>query len=177
MSLFKKLPGQEEKSNPEESAKPQGIIPCKSETELFEMYGGPAFEKQLLFNKLIGQYNWNVDTKKGEITFGTQFRFPVQIIGTFSQSSGTWLWAWANTQSALPDVITKQASELKKYGDDNGIEFLSKGEFPFAKDKLQFIALIASGAFGCSGYYLGNYGSGTMVATITSPEAESQAKY
>jgi hypothetical protein len=154
----------------------QNIPAAKTETELFERYAGPAFEKQMHFSNLVGKYNWGVDMKKGEISFGSEFHFPLQVIGSFSHDGGTWLWAWANTQSGLSEQVTEHAVALQQYGEENGIDFLTEPEFEYEKNKLQFIALLASGMFGCSGYYLANYGSGTLLATITSPAAETPAE-
>lgn len=154
----------------------QNIPSGKTETELFERYAGPAFEKQLGFNNLVGKLNWNVDMKKGEISFGSQYHFPLQVIGTFSHNASSWLWAWANTGSGLSSQVTQQALAMQQYGKENGIGFFTEPEFEYEKNKLQFIALIASGMFGCSGYYLANYGAGTMVTTITSLGAETQGE-
>ena len=89
-------------------------------------------------------------------------------MGTFSHSSETWLWSWANTQSGLSESITQQAEQLRKYGEDNELDLLRNSQFDATKNDLHLIGLVASGMFGSSGYYIADYGQGAMVVTIKS---------
>ncbi|MGL4599597.1 MAG: DUF6882 domain-containing protein, partial [Bacteroidia bacterium] len=59
----------------------ENTSPCKSKQELIERYGGMAFDKQLDFAELVGGKNWNADIGKGEISFGGELHFPIQILG------------------------------------------------------------------------------------------------
>ena len=97
---------------------------------------------------------------KEEISFGPDLCFPIQVLGTFSYSSETWLWAWANSKSGLSEHIIEQSLLLKKYGEDNGIDLLLNNSFDFSKDELHLIGLIASGMFNTSAYYIADYGQG-----------------
>jgi hypothetical protein len=169
MGIFSKLFGQSDKSTPADTPSTQlNTTPCKSEQELIERYGGIALEKQLDFGDIIGSNNWNVDVTKGTISFGPELCFPMQSIGTFSHSSQTWLWAWANTKSGLPESIIQQSLQLKKYGEDNEIDLLRNDTFDFSKDELHLVGAIASGMFNSSAYYIADYGQGAMVVTIKS---------
>lgn len=155
--------GKTEQSNPQ-----QNLTPCKSEQELLEQFGGFAFDKQVDLGEVIGDNDWNVDMAKGEISFGANLIFPIQVLGTFSHSSETWLWSWANTQSGLSESITQQAEQLRKYGEDNEIDLLRNSKFDATKNDLHLIGLVASGMFDSSGYYIADYGQGAMVVTIKS---------
>ncbi|WP_316834380.1 DUF6882 domain-containing protein [Pedobacter nutrimenti] len=169
MGFFNKLFKQE--NNPVGTGEKLSKIdlePCKTEQELIQRFGGIALDKQSDLSEVIGSNNWNVDMTKGEISFGTNLVFPIQVLGTFSHSSETWLWAWANTESGLPESIIQQALQLKKYGEENEIPLLSNSEFDASKDDLHLIGLIASGMFNSSAYYVADYGQGAMVVTIKS---------
>jgi hypothetical protein len=167
MGLFSKLFGQSDKSTPADISKPQtNTTPCKTEQELIERYGGIALEKQLDFGEVIGNNNWSVNTTQATISFGQNLTFPMQVIGTISHSSQTWLWAWANTKSGLSESIIQQSWRLKKYGEENEIDLLRNDTFGFSKDKLHVIGIIASGMFNSSAYYIADYGQGAMVVTI-----------
>ncbi len=134
---------------------------------LLEQYGGIALEKQLDFGELIGDNNWNVDMTAGTISFGDTLRFPLQVLGTFSHSSETWLWAWANQQSDLPDAIQQNALQLKKYGEDNGIDLLRNSKFDFSTNELHLMGIIATGLCHADAYYIADYGQGAMLLTVT----------
>ena len=173
MGLFNKLFGHSEKIEKTiETHHQQDEIICKTEQELLERFGGNAFDKQIDLGEVIGNNNWNVDMTKEEISFGTNIVFPIQVLGTFSHSSETWLWAWANSKSGLSDNIIQQALQLKKYGEENEIDFLRNSQFDTIKNDLHLIGLIASGMFNSSGYYIADYGQGAMVLTIKSEKID-----
>ena len=167
MGLFSKLFGQPDKSTPADISKPQvNTIPCKTEQELIERYGGIALDKQLDFGEVIGKNNWKVDMTQGTISFGQHLTFPMQVLGTISHASQTWLWAWANTKSGLSESIIQQSLQLKKYGEENEIDLLRNDTFGFSKNELHVMGIIASGMFNSSAYYIADYGQGAMVVTI-----------
>ena len=171
MSIFKKSFGGKTEQTGENQTDNTYI--CKSEQELIERYGGVALEKQHHFADIVGDLSWNVDMQTGKISFGDKFIFSFEILGTFSHSSETWLWAWANERSGIPENLMKQALTLQKYGQDNEIDLLKISEFNANKTDLHLIGAIASGMFNASGYYLANYGQGTMCVTIKSDEIDS----
>jgi len=153
---------------------PEDNLIYRTEQELIERFGGIAFDKQYDFATVIGNNNWNIDMSKEEISFGANIDFPIQVLGTFSHSSETWLWAWANTKSGLSEHITQQALQLKKYGEDQEIDLFSNSSFDFSKDELHRIGLIASGMFDASAYYIADYGQGAMLVTIKSDLVDHQ---
>jgi len=142
--------------------------------ELIEKYGAIATEKQAFFADIVGEMDWNVDMQQGEILFGNDLAFPMQVLGTFSHSSETWLWAWANSKSGISEELLEQANELKNYGEKFKIEFLTEEQFEIERNDMHYIGLIALGMGGSNGYYLGNYGAGTMCLTIKSQELEDK---
>ena len=108
MGLFSNFFGQSNKSVLSDTAMPQtNMAPCKTQQELIERYGGIALDKQLAFGEAIGNNNWNVDMTQGTISFGEDLTFPVQVLGTISHSSQTWLWAWANPKSGVSENVTR----------------------------------------------------------------------
>ena len=154
----------------------QNLTPCKTLEELLERYGGIALDKQIDFSEVIGNNSWNVDMSKEEITFGPNLSFPIQVLGTISYSSESWLWAWANTQSGLPENIIRQSLELKKYGEENEIDILRDSSFDFGKDDLHLIGIIASGTFNSTAYYIADYGQGAMVVTLRNDKIDNARK-
>lgn len=142
---------------------------------LFEKYAGIGFEKQYSLAEVIGDNNWNIDTGTGLISFG-EIDMPMQIIGTYSFHSETWLWAWANVASNIPANLLKQANELKAFGEEHNIEFLTKDEYKIESTDVHALGIIASGKFNSSAYYAGNFGDGIILVTAESPEVD-QVKY
>ena len=139
-----------------------------SENDFLEQFGAAALEKQRNLYEITGDLSWNVDMDKEEITFGEHLTFPMQVLGSFSNSSETWLWIWDNKAGGYAESVMKQALLLKQYGEENNIDLLTVGKFDAVENDLHLIGMIAVEMFNGSGYYLGNYGQGTMVLTIKS---------
>lgn len=149
---------------------------CKSEQELIERYGGIAFDKQIDVAELIGANSWSLDMINCEISFGNNLVIPFQILGSFSRSSQSWLWAWANTKAEMASDSLNHALKLKKYGEDNNIDFLKIDHFEASNIDLHLIGLTASGMMKSSGYYIADYGKGAMVFTLKSDAIDKIAK-
>ena len=139
-----------------------------SENDFLEKFGAVALEKQRNLFEVTGGLSWNVNMDTEEIIFGENLTFPMQVLGSFSHSSETWLWIWDNKAGGYAESVMKQALLLKQYGEENNIDLLAVGKFDAVPNDLHLIGMIAVEMFNASGYYLGNYGQGTMVVTIKS---------
>ncbi|MBF9221315.1 DUF6882 domain-containing protein [Hymenobacter ruricola] len=151
--------------------------PARPGQELLERYAALAFDKQTDLYEVIGDNSWNVDMAAGTISFGPQLVFPIQVLGSFSHQSETWLWAWDNAQSDLPEPLLAQARQLRAYGEQHGIDLLTVNQFDATPNDLHAIGSIASGMFEASGYYLADYGQGILVVTVESEQIDQGAKH
>lgn len=168
MGLFKNLFKKKEE-NTESINNQQDVVKYfTSENDFLEKFGAIALEKQRNLFAVTGGLSWNVDMNKEEITFGDDLTFPMQVLGSFSHSSETWLWIWKNEAGGYSESIMKQALLLQQYGEENNIDLLTVGKFDAVQNDLHLIGMMAVEMFKASGYYLGNYGQGTMVVTIKS---------
>ncbi|MBL4648991.1 MAG: hypothetical protein JKY03_04615 [Aureispira sp.] len=134
---------------------------------LVEQHAGLSFEKQLRFGELIGDEDWQLDMTEGTISFG-ELAFPIQVIGSFSFQDNSWMCAWANTQSGLPENLLQQSYKLRELGEEEDIDALSSGHFNVAEEFVHQIGLFACGFFETKSYYCANYGQGILVVTIDS---------
>lgn len=168
MGLFKNLFNTKKTQN--NSKENNGIENVKyftDENDFLEKFGAIALDKQRNLFSVIGENSWNVDMQKQEIYFG-DLTFPINVLGSFSHSSETWLWIWENKAGGYSEAIMEKALSLKKYGEENNIDLLKIPQFDAVENDLHLIGMIASELFNSSCYYLANYGQGTMVLTIDS---------
>ncbi|BDU25682.1 MULTISPECIES: DUF6882 domain-containing protein [unclassified Flavobacterium] len=173
MGLFNNLFKKKEENTESTTNQPNNTIHFASENDFLEKFGAIALEKQRNLFEITGGLSWNVDMNKEEITFGDDLTFPMQVLGSFSHSSETWLWIWDNKAGGYAESVMKQALLLKKYGEENNIDLLTVGKFDATQNDLHLIGMIAVEMFNASGYYLGNYGQGTMVVTIKSDAVDN----
>lgn len=63
-----------------------------------------------------------------------------QIYGSFSESDGSWEWAWNNPYAE--EAMSKDALKIREYGKQEGIEYLTTGMIPVPD--LTFATYLAS---------------------------------
>lgn len=73
---------------------------------------------------------YKIDINKGIISFGLK-KFKIQVLGTESDESNTWLWGWAN--DIFPDSSLKAAKEIKERGKELGLKALYSEQFELTK--------------------------------------------
>ncbi|WP_208813435.1 DUF6882 domain-containing protein [Micromonospora echinofusca] len=137
----------------------------------------PALARQLALADLLGERGWQVDINAGTVTFGDDLTYPIQLLGTESQGDGTWLWAWANSDSQLPPALLRAAEWLRGYGREHDIPELTGASHPLDRADGHLLALLAGGLTGQS-YYRGPYPGGALFflveqlpAAVTAPVA------
>jgi len=134
--------------------------------ELFDEHGALSFEKQLRLADLVGESNWRFDMDAGLLSFDT-FNSSVQLLGTVSEYSQTWLWAWANAESNIPGRLLRSSEELRAAGRRLNVAELIEAEFSVdAFQNGHRIAMVAVGILGATAYYRGPYEGGALFMLI-----------
>src|SRR5205814_580991 len=87
--------------------------------------------------EFLGQHNWQFNMQAGRLTFTSQedgrvqATCPIQVFGTTSSHSNTWLWSWANEESGIPEALLCGSKKINEQGrKDNVPLFLESGEVP-----------------------------------------------
>ena len=130
--------------------------------QLFTEHVGAALGRQLALADVLGDRDWHLDLGSGRATFGRDLTFSVQLLGTEATEDQTWLWAWANEESALPPALLRVAGELRALGERQRIELLAAPSFPTVAITGHEIAMVASGLAGGLPYYRGPYEGGAV---------------
>lgn len=76
---------------------------------------------------VVKNRNWNVDFSKGWIAFGED-QYPVELIGTESNQSNTWNWAYNNVNH-FPDSMIKIATDTYEKGQKWKLDALTMAQF------------------------------------------------
>lgn len=145
----------------------------KNYDTLFEKNGGIGLEKQFSLSEVIGDRNWQMDIDTRTLIFGGDITMDMEILGSYSYQSGTWLWIWANEQAGYPDAVTESARQFKAMGEEYNIEFLIKDEYKIEPIDVHALGIIASGEFNASAYYAGDYGEGIALMLVKSALVDS----
>ncbi|WP_333956197.1 DUF6882 domain-containing protein [Providencia vermicola] len=76
----------------------------------------------------LDQASWSVDQEEGTIVFQAPDDIvavaPVQIIGTYDQNQGNWLWGWANSSIEAP--LLQDALAVQEFAERKGYDQLTE---------------------------------------------------
>jgi hypothetical protein len=102
---------------------------------------------------------WDYDLAHGTLTFSKEgvprVIASILVVGTTSNSAGTWLWSWAN--GYLPDNVSEPVKKVREFGLNENLQDLTE---PYAENDEQFCwdmtaiaarLMEAKGAYRCPG--------------------------
>jgi len=140
-------------------------------------YLGQSLERQQALRE-VGRYLESIDLDTATARLG-EIPCIIQIIGR--DADGRWQWAWDDPPSTYPAVALYDALRLKAYGEQHGIEWLTRSGWPVAaygqEEALQALAVMLNHADGYgtenAPYLLKerlpNPGRGSMLMTVYLP--------
>lgn len=141
---------------------------------LFDRHAIASHDKQLRVAELCEQSDWQVDFEQGELHLGNGRRFQIQLLGSEAEEDDSWLWAWANRQSELPDSVTYAARRLREMGERLHTPELTTGHFQLDDLNGHAIAMLGVGLLRADGYYCAPIPGGSAYLLITgSPELKA----
>ncbi|KMM46156.1 hypothetical protein CWIS_06675 [Cellulomonas sp. A375-1] len=104
--------------------------------------------------------SWAVDLSAGTIawTFADKrVVAPVQILGSYVQSSGSWRWAWSN--EGIPVRVRADADRLRSWGEAGGHAAFTAAELQVDEQTAMTLAAIAVRVTRATGFYRGDHGA------------------
>lgn len=149
--------------------------PYDSEQALIERFAAIGLDKQHNLAEIIGERDWQVDLDQQKIYFGDDLSYSIQVLGSFSFDSESWLWAWANVQQGLAPELIQQANALKAYGEQHNISFLTEAMSECEETTAHLVGMLASGLFANSCYYAARHEHGIFLVSFTDPAIDAVA--
>ncbi len=136
---------------------------------LYDLHLCSSLEKQCHLAHLVDGLPWQLDLMAGHLQFGEQYRWSVQLLGTESSDSNTWLWGWANPTPGLPTTLLGAAYAMRLLGASLGIRSWTEPMQPHEQVDGSELALLASGLCHTQGYYRAPYNDGAAYLLIQDP--------
>lgn len=129
--------------------------------DLITRYGLIGLHKQHHFGEIIKDLDWQIDLEEGLIYFGEEAKFNIEVIGSESYVTNTWLWGWANKYSELPEKSLKLVNRVKEFGIKNNIKELYEESFEINNDLNGFnLSLVSMGIVNSNAIYSCEIGEG-----------------
>lgn len=174
MGLFDKFKKEKEVKSTVEKADRVSIFDTDyqiDKSNWFQVYsaclGSYITIQEACSEKVVKGRAWNADLAKGTLSFGDSV-YPVQFIGSESNSSGTWLWGWENL-NGFGEHILKFTNETKKLGELWNLEPLTISQFEisdtFNGHSLATVACGISKEKYC--YYRGPHSNGAVLMAFS----------
>ena len=98
---------------------------------------------------------WDYDFDQGTLTFSkdgvARVVASILVVGTTSETSGAWLWSWAN--SHLPPNVTEAMNKVRSFGEAEGLVELTNPSAPDAEYLGWGMTAVAAKILGSGGAY------------------------
>ena len=86
-------------------------------TDYLEQSALISLEKQDKLALLIGEDTYDLDLDAGKIRFDNSLEISFQVLGTESDNTLIWLWAWADEQTEeIPADLLRASREIRDWG-------------------------------------------------------------
>jgi hypothetical protein len=152
------------------------MAPVSTLRSYLEQYALLSLENQDKLELLTGEHMHELDLDAGSIRFN-ELRFPVQVIGTESYNTLTWLWAWADEQEEIPASLTQSAIQLRIWGAEAGIREFTIPSVDLNSADGHALAMIATQVCKASCYYRDAYEGGAVYLLIFDRTIDNQPSF
>jgi hypothetical protein len=143
----------------------------------FEKTALVSFEKQDTLLRQLDEHILELDLDAGIARFNSETVFPFQVLGTESDNSLTWLWAWADEQTEVPEELLRSAREMKALGAREGVTEFTLPSLDLNRADGTMLSLIASQVCAASGYYRDPYDGGTVFILLYGADSTSPPSF
>jgi hypothetical protein len=161
------------------SIRGRGGLPIKM-SELrayFDRYVLVSQEKQVKLERLIGDHTYELDLDARVVRFSGTLEVPLQVLGTQSDNTLTWLWAWAEEQTEIPRDLVRSSLEMKDWGVKTNVPECTAPSVDLDRADGGMISLIASEICRASCYYRDPYEGGALFLLLFNRDIERQPSF
>jgi hypothetical protein len=146
--------------------------------EYLEQFALLSFEKQDKLALLLGDYTYDLDLDAGKIRFNDSLEISFQVLGTESDNTLIWLWAWADEQTEEIPVDLHQASrELRDWGLRKGVQEFTLPSVDLHKADGHVLSMIAVELCNASCYFRDAYEGGSAYLLLFDKRIDTQPSF
>lgn len=147
-------------------------------TEYLEQFALLSLEKQDKLALLLGDHTYELDFDAGKIRFNNSLEFSFQVLGTESDNTLSWLWAWADEQTEEVPVDLLQASrELRDWGSRKGVQEFTLSSVDLHKADGHVLSMIACEICRASCYHRDAYEGGAAFLLLFDKRIDAQPSF
>jgi hypothetical protein len=140
----------------------------------FERSALLSLEKREKLLHLVGEHFLQLDLDAGVARFSERFSFPFQVLGTESENTLTWLWAWAEEQTEMPDHLLRASRDLRAWLQGAGLNSLALPSVDLDVADGTMISIVAAEVSKAGAFYRDHYEGGALFILLYGSEIDAQ---
>lgn len=117
---------------------------------------------------LGNEQQWSADLDAGIIVFqfadGLKATAPIQVVGTYNQVDGTFLWGWDHP--SVPEPLRKHAAVARQWGEKNKVKNFISRKISCSENDAWGFAAVANRLSNANGVYRGPSGTTLVFMTL-----------
>ena len=145
--------------------------------EQFEQCALAGREKQEKFLRLVGEHTVELDLDAGLARFTKHHAFPFQVLGTESENTLSWLWAWADEQTEMPQTLMKASFAMKVWLETKGLQEYARPSLDLDLADGTILSLVATQVCNAGCFYRDHYEGGALFILLYGAEIAAQAPF
>ena len=134
-------------------------------------------EKQDKLAKIIGENMHELDLDAGLIRFSRDLALPFQVLGTESYNTLTWLWAWAEEQTEIPENLVQTSLQLRDWGVREGIQEFTLPSVDIDHSDGNALAMVSTQISMANSYFRDSYEGGAAYLLIFDKSIENEPSF
>jgi hypothetical protein len=145
--------------------------------DYIERYALFSMEKQDKLSRIIGEQMHHLDLDAGVVQFNQGLALPFQVIGTESDNTLTWLWAWAEEQTEIPEHLMQTSLQLRDWGAREGINEFTLPSVDIDKTDGNAITLVSTQIANANSYFRDSYEGGAAYLLIFDRSIDNEPSF
>ncbi len=134
-------------------------------------------EKQDKLSRIIGENMHELDLDAGLIRFSRDLAFPFQVLGTESDNTLTWLWAWAEEHTEIPENLVQTSLQLRDWGVGEGIREFTIPSLDLDHADGNSLAMVSTQIAMANSYFRDSYEGGAAYLLIFDKSIENEPSF
>jgi hypothetical protein len=133
-----------------------------------------SFEKREKLFALSGEHFLHLDLDSGTTQFNENLALPFQVLGTESENTLTWLWAWADEQAEIPEQLTRSSREIRAWFEREGLAELVRPSVDLDLADGTMFSVVGVDVCRAGAFYRNPYEGGALFLLLFSIDIDRQ---
>lgn len=143
-----------------------------------EQFALLSLEKQDKLDFLLSDPAYVLDLEAGKVRFNDDREFSFQVLGTESDNTLSWLWAWADEQTeVVPENLLQASRQLREWGLHMGVQEFTSPAVDLDRADGRVLSMISSELCRASCFLRDAYEGGAAFVLVFDKMIDAQPSF